>query len=367
MARRAQRLRPYTIGEFRAGHDCYAHTVSLDGAGRWWTYRNNLVCVQRRTGEYLRTPAGFDGIANDDALRTVVEECRQTFGVSFPSGWVAPFRAQYRAKRLTWSYNAPFASAFHGGWQQALRRGDIPGPLYKYDLRSAYLWALTPGLPDPRTFRRTRCLASTPALFRVRLARPEPSAPFPYNTFTDVNATGEEIGAYGLDVADVLAGVAWRRDCRDADVDRIYQQVTAPSFWKRTARSYWGLWAQTRDVGCHVASGKSWALPPVTANYVWAHMIVSRVRRRVADAVTSRAAHVFVDSIITPDVLPVGPNVGEWRVDATYAGGLHVRGTGWYAEPGRPWEKAAGVPLADPRRCRDNDSAARSQFRDAGP
>jgi hypothetical protein len=85
------------------------------------------------------------------------------------------------------------------------------------------------------------------------------------------------------------------------------------------------------------------------ANIVWAHLIVSRVRRRLAD-VSRGAAHVFVDSVITKDVLPVGDAPGDWHLVKDYPHGVRVRGPGAYGPLAGPLDRYAGVAKSDPRR-----------------
>jgi hypothetical protein len=91
---------------------------------RWWTYRGIVRSAQLQTGEYIKSLESWRSEDGDlSAVRAAIEECRERYGISQPTNWVAPFRELYRAQRVTWTYNAPFVDALYGGWQQALRRG----------------------------------------------------------------------------------------------------------------------------------------------------------------------------------------------------------------------------------------------------
>ena len=347
MKRRNAELRPYAIGAGVVdGVDTYVPDpgIALADASRWWTFGGVVRTVQRKTGEYVKGWSGFRG-ASTDEMKSAIDEMRAEAGISMPTGYADAFRARYTTPRLSPSFQIPMLPVFRGGWQEALRAGTHPGVWKLYDLRQAYLWALTEGLPDPAYFHRTKCLTYRNTLYRVRLNRVEPSAPYPFSRELDVLATGEEIGYYGLDVEEVLDGIAFRRA---ANVTKIFDAVTFWSFYKQVARAYWGAWASTARVECHTLS-KSWELPPMGANIVWAHLIVSRVKRRLAD-VCRGAVHVFVDSVLTQDTISTGENMGDWRLVKEYTDGVNVLYPGVYGPAGKALDKYAGVAVGDPRR-----------------
>lgn len=317
----------------------------MPDASRWWTYHSVVRSVQLADGgEYVKSLAGWRG-ASDAEIRDHAEEIREGGGDAMPSGYNSAFRAAYRAPKVSHSYARQMIGAFRGGWQEALKPGVHEGKWTLYDLRTAYYWALTEGLPDPSFYHRTHSLIYRDALYRVRLAEPEPLAPYPYNQETDVLATGEEIATYGLQVEEVIDGVAFRRG---AKMKPILSAIERWSFWRRVARAYWGAWASTGRVECHTP-GRSWNLPPLGVNVVWAHLIVGRVRRRLWD-VAEGAAHVFVDSVLTQREITTGDNPGDWRVAKEYPAGIRVEAAGHYGPAVGPLDKMAGVPLTDSRR-----------------
>jgi hypothetical protein len=214
-------------------------------------------------------------------------------------------------------------------------------------MRSAYLWAGSLGLPDTRTYKRCkRPWAARDGLYRVKLLHSVPSAPFPYNQVTECLATNTEIETYNLPIAEVVAGVTWRNL---TDPGELLNCIQCVSTWKQAARCYWGRWAQTQKVKCHTTS-KTWELPNPALNIPWAHLIVSRVRMRLWEN-SSKAVHVFIDSVITTDTLRTGDALGDWRLEKTYQDGVIIRGPGQYGAMGAErLERMAGVPLSSPHR-----------------
>jgi hypothetical protein len=340
-------LRPYTIAaDFTPGSDAYVPDPGryIPRSSRWWAFGGVPRTVQLDTGEYVKSWSGFRG-ATVEEMRATIEEIRSVAGISLPTGYADAFRAGYRTPRVSASFGMGMLPFFRGGWQQAIRTGQLDGAWTLYDLRQAYLWSLTEGLPDPRYFHRTRCLTYRDAVYLVRLARVEPDAPYPFNQETRVIATGEEIGYYGLDVEECLDGVAFKRSI---PIEPMLSSITRWSFWKQVARAYWGAWASRSAVECHTRS-KSWELPPMSSNVIWAHLIVSRVKRRVFDQ-AGGAAHVFVDSVLTRREIRTGDNIGDWRVAQRYPDGIRVQQTGAFGPKWGALDKYAGVARESPLR-----------------
>lgn len=340
--------RPLTIGEYEPGSDAYvaAPGAHVPHASRWWSYGDVIRTVQRKDcGSYIKSLSGWRGAEASEILDHVAE-IRETVGVELPSGYADAFRSACKVPRESPGFSLAFMSAFRGGWQEALKPGSHPGIWRLYDLRQAYFWALLQGLPDPRFYHRTRCLGYRDTLYRVRLAQPEPTAPYPFNRETEVLATGEEIATYGLDVDEVMDGIAFRRSF---NTTKMIDAITQWSFWKRVARAYWGAWASSSYIECHTPS-KTWALPPLGAHLVWSHLIVSRVKMRVHEVSYRRAAHVFVDSVLIPGELPTGDDPGDWHLVKEYRSGVAVIGPGHFGPLGGYADKRAGIPLTDARR-----------------
>ena len=339
-------------------YDQYIPHISPElrnSAARWWTYGGMLRSIQVETrkdggGELIKTFSGWGGDRSAASLVTMVEhaqEVREALGTRCVTGYGGAVRASLGQSLPVESrtHTAPYLGNVAGGWQEALKPGVHAGEWKLYDMQSAYYAALLEGLPDPASYRCTKMVGAD-GLYRVRLAQAVPDAPYPYNTTTEVLATGEEIAAYSLPVREVIAGVRWTRPY---NTERIIQACDRWSFAKQARRAFWGSWISSEGVMCHSASGKSWSPLAPRPHPVWAHLILGRVRRRLWESAT-RAVHVYTDSVLTRDTLTCGSSPGSWRLVTTYKNGVRVGGAGQYGPVGEAWTRYAGVPLGDPRR-----------------
>lgn len=346
-----------SIGRVEDLHDAYIslghlrQLVKEKWCKRWWTFHGIPTTVELPERRYAKLWDRFTDHAEDaSAFAELLREYNDA-GVPRPGGYADVFHDRHRAPRVAWSVNAMLAPAFVGGWQSALRVGISPGRFYRYDMRSAYLWAGSLGMPDTTTYRRSLEVSSKlPGIYRVKLEHPVTDAPYPFNRALECLASSDEIEVYDLPVKSVVAGVTWKRTI---DPSRMLSHVRAVSTWKQAGRSYWGRWGQTERVECH-AGGKSWVLPNIGANVPWAHMIVSRVKMKLWHMVTPRTVHVYIDSLITPERIPVGNEIGDWKLERIYENGVRVRGPGQYgaADEAR-YERMAGRPKDSPRRLVD--------------
>lgn len=63
------------------------------------------------------------------------------------------------------------------------------------------------------------------------------------------------------------------------------------------------------------------------------------------------ALHVFVDSLLTPKLMPTGNGLGDWRLEKTYRRGLIIRAPGQYGDiDADRMEKMSGVGQNSPLR-----------------
>jgi hypothetical protein len=87
---------------------------------------------------------------------------------------------------------------------------------------------------------------------------------------------------------------------------------------KKIFRSYWGWWISPENlINKMIINGKiekTWELPNISYNPLYAHIIVSRVRHRLY-AFSNEAKRIFVDSILTPIQHPeiVGEKIGDFK------------------------------------------------------
>jgi hypothetical protein len=305
---------------------------------RYWSFKGVPTTVALPASRFAKSLNSFTAHTTEPQFRELLSEF-SSYGCPRPSSYADVFHERYHSPRVLWSVNAPFADAFAGGWQEAIRPGVHWGTFFKYDMRSAYLWAATLGMPDTRTYARSRTVGATDGLYRIRLIEPNRSAPFPFNQALECIATNQEIEMYSLKVAAILDGVTWTHTI---DAQPILDAVRTISSWKLAGRAYWGRWAQSQKLSC-VSEARKWTLPNIVLNIPWAHVIVARVKMRLWEN-SHNALHVYVDSVLTTERLRTGDSLGDWRLEKTYRRGLIVRGTGQYGDvEAERLERMAGV------------------------
>ena len=138
--------------------DAYVHGLDLRRLakehGRFWSFHSVPTTVALPNNRYAKSLRPFTAHTTEDAFLELVREYSE-FGVPRPSGYGDVFHERFFSPRVGWSVNAPFAPVFAGGWQEALSPGAHIGTYRRYDMRSAYLWAATLGLPDTTTYTRS--------------------------------------------------------------------------------------------------------------------------------------------------------------------------------------------------------------------
>lgn len=350
MTRKALALAP-TYGTVVDGHDAYVNGMVLRQlarqSGRYWAFHEVPTTVALPDNRFAKSLTPFTSHTTEEKFRELLAEYGD-LGVKRPSGYADVFHERFQSPRVEWSVNALLAPCFTGGWQDALEIGFMRGVYRKYDMRSAYLWAATLGLPDTRTYTRSLspARAKYDGLYRVKLLEPATNAPFPFNRATQCLATTEEIERYNLKISEVVAGVVWRRMI---DTSKMLEAIKLTSTWKEAGRMYWGRWAQMQRVQC-VSKKSEWRLPNCYLNIPWAHIIVSRVKARLWEA-SKDAVHVFVDSVITPHTLPEDSGLGGWKLEKVYDQGVLIRGVGQYGDPKQKrLDRMAGVVADSPLR-----------------
>lgn len=334
--------------EIVLGHDSYhingalAQLAATEHAQRAWLKGSTYASVQLKGGGVVKSLEQFDRHGHtEDSFMAFLEECLR-YEVSRPSSYSDVFHQLFSSPRIAYTVNRYLAPYFAGAWQEARVVGVVAGPLFRYDLNSAYLWSGSQGLPIAEGFRYTERLTGN-ALCVVDI-EPNPDAPHPFNRRSIVLAQPEDVDLYNLRVNRVVAGIRWNDNTNGDEILGITQRF---SFWKQIGRAYWGRWAAQQPLKCRSyrngAMQKQWELGNPALNFVWAQLIINRVKRKIYEY-DACPVHVFVDAVITRHRLPVSDGVGGWRADGEFPVGLHIVGPGIYGVPGGTLLKRAGLP-----------------------
>jgi len=351
MKGRAALLQPPTFGTINETQDAYLFPLQLrrivgrGDSSRFWSFHSMPTTVALPGNRFAKSLNGFSDHHDEEDFAELLREY-SSLGVPRPSGYADVFHERFHSPRVNWSVNALLAPCLAGGWQDALSPGVHKGTFYKYDMRSAYLWAATLGMPNAPSYQRSlKPWKTKHGIYRIKMLGANENAPFPFRGKREVLATNEEIETYGLQVGEVIDGVTWDGF---VDGDSIISTIKLVSTWKQAARAYWGRWGQSQKITCH-ANGKKWQLPNVALNIPWAHTVIARVKMRLWEA-AKRAVHVYIDSVITSEILPIGSDLGAWRLEKTY-NGVIIRGPGQYGDATEAkMERFAGVSPNSPQR-----------------
>lgn len=332
-----------TYNHIEKGCDAYvSDTVFLKGQEGWrrkWTTKaGQVTAYQTKEGSLVKRLEKFHAHGSDEeSFRDFLREANE-YGCHRPSSYPDVFHSSFLSARVHRGVNRLFGPVAHFAWQEAIRPGKHAGHWRRYDINRAYLWASTQGLPVVKSFRYAKDFSGNyPGLYRIIQQDVQPSAPYPFCVYRDVNATSDEIDEYGLRVESVVGGVVWTDNLPSDACTRV---IDGMSFGKFVSKSYWGRWASNKGVTC-ITPGKAWELPDNKQNLVWAHLIVSRVKRRLYEY-ASTAAHVYVDSIIVPHEIPIGGGLGEWKLEKDYPQGVWIARTGMYGADPQHIDAATG-------------------------
>lgn len=283
-------------------------------AGQGWRWRDHWTTYRPKQRLTFKRLDRLD-VKDEADFWSIMDQAKRG-GCRPPSSHTDMFLSVARLRLPSKTAIAPFRGFTFGGWQQAFHRGEWPGTVYHYDLNKAYRWASTAGLPETRSAFRTFSFETTPGMFLVRV----PVGTIPYARSSGVVAvTSEERDALGLlnRPHEFLFGLGFRRTVDFADA---WQTIDArfPVARDRISRAYWGLWNTNASPECvSLKTGRFHDLPNPYHNPIWAAWITSRVKLRL---LTYRAValHVYVDAVHTAEALPLGCEVGEWKLVGTY-------------------------------------------------
>lgn len=232
----------------------------------------------------------------------------------------------------------------------------LTGPWVMWDMKSAYRWAASGGLPAPQECRlsydptpRPRCFhlvtrwrqVSTEAEIRVVPTwarykhRPVESwlfAPPPKREATWI--PGDAANMLGLvwKPEDHVLSIEWSRE---RNLSRHYETVERhlpPWAAKLTLASHWGGWADGHvSETAMVERGrevKRWRLfGDAVGAAPWAGIVVARVTMRVAEAADHGSPRIYADSVLLPEgdtPSPVGDRPGCWVAKERFVFGVQV-------------------------------------------
>lgn len=312
--------RPLIIGAPVYGCDGYTSSRELPDVGirRRWTYNGLTRSVEWRDGGVVKSYETFTAHPTQEMLRALLDEC-EARNVVRPSSYGDLFHKRIHQPPTRASHRKMFAGAcIPGGWNASRDKVIYRGELWQYDVRSAYLWALSLGLPHPMTFREVRRV-SGPGLYWA----PSPNYPFlphPWNKAGWFPATEEELLALPISTKDIQWGIAFQPGT--LDTSPWIQDIRQWSCWKSVGQSYWGRWiaassavAETITESGELATARD--LPDNRRNPIWGAIITSRLRLRLWalwDSGERRTFRVFTDSIVTDTEIDTGENIGDWKL-----------------------------------------------------
>lgn len=327
------------LPQIEPGYSGYTYASNLTRA---WTKgqlsRMWLLGTRPVSGQLAAKQGGglWKGLDRMPKLTTELLDRLENVGVSHPSSYSDCYhQLAPTVRRVKHSYNGMFNWWSGGAWEEALKPGVYKGQWKRYDIRSAYRWASTLGLPDVATFRAWKRYRYPENVNGLWVGYVEPRKDLP-NVFRSATApvviSSEELRAYRIQL-DVLYGVTWESTLGANYIGDVLDRLPCA---KDAGRAYWGRWIARDPLICKTPN-KTWKLQNRTANFVWGWLLVGRVRLRLWKR-AQYAVHVYVDEVVVPHDLPTGPNVGDWHLKETYPNGIAVKRTGWYAPLG-------GIPV----------------------
>ncbi len=322
--------RPVVIGQPIEGCDGYTPLGSMPDVGirRRWLYNGVVRSVEWRHGGVVKALESFPDHPTPEMLQSLLSECEGR-NVIRPSSYGDLFHQRNFQPPVRAAHRKMFGGGcIPGGWNAVRETVTVRAPLFKYDVRSAYLWALSLGLPHPETFRGVRRVdgpglywAESPNLAHL---------PHPWNKPGHFPATEEELLALPIRVRDIRFGVAFEPGT--FDTVPWCQDIRQWSCYKAVGRAYWGRWiagtaaiAETLLESGEISTSRP--LPDARRNPIWGAIITSRLRLRLWDLWDSgrrRTFRVFTDSIVTDTEIDTGPNIGDWALKEEYPHGAII-------------------------------------------
>lgn len=304
---------PATVGTGYVPGEMLARAVA-DGAGQAWRFLGEwrTVRVRRECLWKLARPW-----KSERHWAPAMAEARR-LGLRPPSSAASAVLAWLRrsgvAQRAPATLRYWDRAEVPGGWEAVRHRGLVIGPIYWYDLRSAYAWAASRPLPQVRAIRRDDDWSASRGLWILR--SPWSGDPRPYREMAWRVITWEERDWWSMRRPDVpVIGLTWPDQSECSLADRFAALAAeAPAMWDLGRRGFWGGWASRwGPEQVSLRSGESRKLVNPYANPVWAALVTARVRLRCAEH-WDACVQVYVDAIWCRRELPTGEAPGDWRL-----------------------------------------------------
>lgn len=331
-------------GDIRPGRHGYTDAERLQAAFRGGLFSQSWWLGPQIVSGQVRGDAGGGVWKRTDRLQTdapgLLLPRLERAGARHPSSYTDAFhQIAPRVPLVKFSRNGLFNWWSGGAWSEARQVGIFPGTWYRYDLRSAYRWAASLGLPDMTTGQSRRRWTDRPGLWVGEFRGDTRHLPPVYRAGGLVVASAEDLDAWRVPFT-ARRGFTWERTLPSDWVDRTLDKLPCA---KESGRTFWGRWIGKTPLTIKSSKGAREMPRNIFANFVWGWMIVHRVRLRVWQY-AAEAVHVHVDEIVVPHAIDTGPDVpGAWREKAVYPDGVNVIRTGHWGPRVGPATMQTGV------------------------
>lgn len=250
----------------------------------------------------------------------------------------------------------------HFGRFEAPYIGDIPGPVYEWDICSAYPWAMTQ-LPclEHGSWRQQATEPTDDALYLARVR-------FSHAPDTHVGGLAVRRADGSIHYPLIGGGAYWSPELRacgavgttwEGSEFWVYERHCScePFSWihaiyaerLRIGKTTKGMMLKLLMNSLYGKMAQTVGAAPYS-NPIWAGLITSFTRAKLLDATGRNGAHVAMyatDALYTtvPLDLDLGDQLGQWELK-THADGMFIIQPGVYFASGNTYPKTRGVPRA---------------------
>lgn len=223
----------------------------------------------------------------------------------------------------------------------------VRGPWNNYDIRCAYGWSVSRGVPDPRSGRRVQrpTKRARHGVYRVTLPLDGDRRMLPPGLRGErghVWITREDLERLGVSWDSVTEGVEYRDTWEIGRTIDTLRRLIPDVIAKAVVRTGWGGWHSDAPlIQAVYENGKQLRfheLRPMRQPELSSH-VIGRVNERVGE-VGNEAAQILTDSVLTRERLQLGDDWGQWREDGPSYPAIFVDGTGRWFSPDGPIKRA---------------------------